>query len=68
MGIGAEVFERWFPDKPAPQNGPIVLIRTYWMKYWQDPERYIGLSTGLPGVTLEGAQWLRSAGYHRHGF
>ncbi|WP_320536091.1 cyclase family protein [Pseudarthrobacter sp. IC2-21] len=61
-GIGAEVFERWFADKPAPQKGSIVLVRTGWMKYWHDPERYIGLSTGLPGVTLDGAQWLSRRG------
>jgi len=61
-GLGSEVFEDWFKDKPEPGPGSVMLIRTGWMKYWADPERYIGLSTGLPGVTLEGAKWLSERG------
>ena len=60
--LGPDVFESWFADKPAPSPGSIVLIRTGWMKYWDDPDRYIGLSTGLPGVTIEGARWLSDRG------
>ncbi len=61
-GLDAGVFEKWFSDKPQPKPGSIVLIRTGWMKYWADSDRYIGLSTGLPGVTLEGARWLSDRG------
>ena len=61
-GLGADVFERWFADKPVPGPGSIVLVRTGWMKYWADADRYIGLSTGLPGVTLDGAEWLSERG------
>ena len=61
-GLGPEVFEKWFETHEAPQPGSIVLIRTGWMQYWADPERYIGLSTGLPGVTIEGARWLSARG------
>lgn len=61
-GLDSAVFEAWFADKPKPGPGSIMLIRTGWMQYWADPERYIGLSTGLPGVTLDGAQWLSDRG------
>ena len=61
-GFDAKVFEAWFADKPKPGPGSIMLIRTGWMRYWSDPERYIGLSTGLPGVTLDGAKWLSDRG------
>ncbi len=60
--FGPEVFEKWFEGHEEPGPGSIVLVRTGWMKYWSDPDRYIGLSTGLPGVTLEGAKWLSERG------
>lgn len=60
--FGPREFDRWFEGKAPPVAGSIVLIRTGWMKYWSDPERYIGLSTGLPGVTIEGAHWLSDRG------
>lgn len=61
-GLGPEVFESWFGDHAPPEPGSVLLVRTGWMKYWADPERYIGLSTGLPGVTIEGAHWLSERG------
>ncbi|TFD22544.1 cyclase family protein [Cryobacterium sp. TMS1-13-1] len=60
--FGPRELEQWFTGRALPIPGSIVLIRTGWMKYWADSERYIGLSTGLPGVTLEGAQWLSAKG------
>ncbi|TFC80546.1 cyclase family protein [Cryobacterium sp. TMS1-20-1] len=61
-GLGPEVFESWFGDHPPLEPGSIFLVRTGWMKYWSDAERYIGLSTGLPGVTVDGAHWLSEHG------
>lgn len=58
----AEVFASWFRDRPAPEPGSVVLVRTGWMRFWSDPEAYIGLATGLPGVTLDGAKWLSERG------
>lgn len=57
-----DVFESWFKERPAPEPGSIVLVRTGWMRYWPDPELYIGLATGLPGVSLDGAEWLSERG------
>ena len=60
--FGPAEFDTWFASRPAPGPGSIVLVRTGWMQYWADPDRYIGLSTGLPGVTLDGARWLSDRG------
>lgn len=57
-GIGAEELERWFAGRISPEAGSIVLFRTGRMKYWNDPERYLGTGFGVPGVSLSGAQWL----------
>jgi len=57
-GIGAAELERWFDPRPAPGPGAIVLLRTGWMRHWGDPDAYAGLATGVPGLTLDGAEWL----------
>lgn len=60
--FGPVELDRWFATHALPVAGSIVLFRTGWMQYWDDSERYIGLSTGLPGVTIEGAKWLSALG------
>lgn len=37
--------------------GDIVLLRTGWARYWNDPRQYINEVRG-PGPGLEGARWL----------
>jgi kynurenine formamidase len=32
------------------------------MQLWDDANRYIGLETGLPGLTRDGAEWLSERG------
>jgi kynurenine formamidase len=48
------------------QNGDVVLIRTGWARFWNDPARYITGGAGAvpsgPGPELEGARWLSSHG------
>lgn len=61
-GIGAEHLEEWFADRPSPEPGSVVLLRTGWMKRWPDYNSYLGLTTGLPGMRLDGAQWLSERG------
>lgn len=40
-----------------------VVVRTGWERYWSlDPVRYIGATSGLPGIDLEGASWLADQG------
>jgi kynurenine formamidase len=48
------------------QNGDVVLLRTGWARFWNDPVRYIvggkGAVPSGPGPELEGARWLSSHG------
>lgn len=60
--IDAARLESWFDEHRPPGPGSIVLIRTGWMKYWDDPNRYIGIQIGLPGLTRDGAEWLGERG------
>ncbi len=46
--------------------GDVVLIRTGWARYWDDPRRYINEVKG-PGPNLEAAQWLSSKAVHAGG-
>jgi kynurenine formamidase len=61
-GVGPDELESWFAEHPAPEPGSVVLVRTGWLKYWNETDRYLGLQTGLPGVTRAGAQWLSGHG------
>jgi len=40
--------------------GDVVLIRTGWMKFWDDRKKYLSIADGVPGVTEEGARFLAS--------
>jgi len=60
--FGADELDAWFADRPQPGPGSIVLFRTGWMKFWNEPDRYLGLDTGIPGVSLSGAKWLSARG------
>lgn len=61
-GIGPAELEAWFSNRAEPQPGSVFLLRTGWLRHWPDSEAYIGLGTGLPGVTRDGAEWLSSRG------
>jgi kynurenine formamidase len=48
------------------QKGDVVLLRTGWARYWNNPARYITGGAGAvpagPGPELEGARWLSKHG------
>ncbi len=44
------------------QPGDAVLVRTGWGRHFDDPPRYRGADTGVPGVGEEGARWLVDQG------
>jgi len=47
-------------------EGDVVLLRTGWARFWNDPARYITGGAGAvpsgPGPELEGSRWLSSHG------
>lgn len=43
-------------------KGDVVLIRTGWASHFGDPATYLGQSAGVPGATVDAAQWLAAAG------
>jgi kynurenine formamidase len=61
-GVGADLLEAWFADKPRPGAGDVVLVRTGWDAKWTDNASYLGTNTGAPGVSLSGAKWLTDHG------
>jgi kynurenine formamidase len=40
------------------QEGDVVLVRSGWSVHFGDPETFVGLRDGAPGVTESGADWL----------
>jgi kynurenine formamidase len=50
----------------AIQNGDVVLLRTGWARFWNDPARYItgghGMTASGPGPEIDGARWLSKRG------
>ena len=43
------------------ERGDVVLLRTGWAQYWNDPQRYLN-EVRSPGPELEGARWLSERG------
>jgi kynurenine formamidase len=43
------------------RSGDVVLVRTGWARFWDDPARYISDVCG-PGPELAGAEWLSARG------
>ena len=67
LAPGTEINSSLLSKAAARRNitinpGDVVLIRTGWSTYFADSERYLGLTEGAPGVTLDGAKWLADAG------
>ena len=48
------------------QKGDVVLLRTGWARFWNDPARYItgghGMTAAGPGPEIDGARWLSNRG------
>ena len=40
------------------QAGDAVLVRTGWMRHWDQPARYNGEEGGYPGLGADAARWL----------
>lgn len=42
--------------------GDVAVLRTGWGRHWGDPERYAGHQSGVPGLSVDAAQWLIKEG------
>jgi kynurenine formamidase len=40
------------------EEGDVVLIRTGWMRFWDDRSKFLSVENGVPGVVEEGARFL----------
>ncbi|HEX4108791.1 MAG TPA: cyclase family protein [Solirubrobacteraceae bacterium] len=65
--FGPAELSDWFTGaagRTEPGPGSMVLLRTGWMaRHWSvSADAYIGLETGLPGLSLDGARWLSERG------
>jgi len=48
------------------RRGDVVLLRTGWARFWDDPARFVSQASG-PGPALAGAQWLSARGVYAAG-
>ncbi|MHA6620882.1 cyclase family protein [Pseudonocardia sp. DLS-67] len=67
-GVTGDHLATWFADHgPEPAAGSVVLVRTGWDRYWDDPPRFLGTDGAAPGVALDGARWLSERGVRASG-
>lgn len=58
-GIGEdEVRKSAEKEEVEIQEGDVVLLRTGWMRFWDDRQKYLSLEKGAPGVVEDGARFL----------
>jgi len=59
FGIDEKEMERAAENEGVRiEEGDVVLIRTGWMKFWDDRQKYLSLEHGVPGVVEDGAKFL----------
>lgn len=44
------------------EAGDCVLVRTGWQAHWSEPATYLGIESGLPGITVDALEWIASRG------
>jgi kynurenine formamidase len=55
---GEDVCRAAETEKVSPRAGDAVLVRSGWAQNWKNPTSYIGHETGVPGVTVSGAEQI----------
>jgi kynurenine formamidase len=59
FGIGEKEMEEAAEKEGVKiEEGDVVLIRTGWMKFWDDRRKYLSIEKGVPGVIEGGAKFL----------
>jgi kynurenine formamidase len=63
FGIGKNELQKASEQQGADiEKGDVVLIRTGWIRFWDDRKKYLSVEDGVPGVIESGAQFLASKG------
>ncbi|MGB7576023.1 MAG: cyclase family protein [Thermodesulfobacteriota bacterium] len=63
FGIGEKEMEETAEKEGVKiEEGDVVLIRTGWMKFWDDRRKYLSIEEGVPGVIEGGAKFLAQKG------
>ncbi len=61
FGIGEKEMTGACTDQGVEiRAGDVVLIRTGWIRYFEDREKYLSVKQGVPGVVESGARFLAS--------
>jgi kynurenine formamidase len=59
FGIGKDEMERAAKATGVEiAEGDAVLVRTGWIRYWDDRQKYVSVEKGAPGVIESGARYL----------
>lgn len=59
FGVDASLLERAAAAAEVEvRPGDVVLVRTGWGRFWDEPDRYVSADRGLPGVDGDGAAWI----------
>jgi kynurenine formamidase len=59
FGIGEEEMEKTAKmEEVEIEEGDVVLVRTGWIRFWEDRQKYLSLERGVPGVIEDGAKFL----------
>jgi kynurenine formamidase len=59
FGIGEkEIKEAAKKEEIEIEEEDVVLIRTGWIRFWDDRQQYLSLEKGVPGVVEDGAKFL----------
>jgi kynurenine formamidase len=59
FGIGEkEIKEAAKKEEIEIEEEDVVLIRTGWIRFWDDRQKYLSLEKGVPGVVEDGAKFL----------
>ncbi len=59
FGIGEkEIQKAAESEEIGIEEGDVVLVRTGWMKFWTDRQKYLSLEKGVPGIVEDGARFL----------
>jgi kynurenine formamidase len=63
FGVGADELSRAEAKAGASVvPGDVVVVRTGWAQKFGDADAFRGVSTGVPGLTVDGADWLAERG------